>query len=295
MDNVTAVSRSRWSLRAKLVASFLIIAAMIGLTSAFQLAGTRQINTVSRGLSRDDVQRLLLVNSINLSMLNLHHAMISEQTADSSKLLTIEDQKNLLQQARTSLQNQTAEYRSHITSADSAKETPAANAITDATDKVFASSNALIAVRSNHGNATAIAAAENTLAHDQAALEEALNETTTLESQQVAVKDSEVKQIVHRNTVTATGIAIATILVAVLVGAVLSRFLLKTLSQLTSGAALVAAGDFSYRLDVTSKDELGQLAGTFNQMTARLRSSYQRLAVQSERDETLLESLGEGL
>ncbi|MET0779338.1 MAG: ATP-binding protein [Candidatus Saccharimonadales bacterium] len=294
-DSAITVKRSRWSLRAKLIVSFLVIAVMIGITSLFQLIGTRQIDTVFQDLSRDDLQRLLLVKSIDLDMLDLHHALISEQTADSTKRLTGQEQEILLQQTRSNVRRQTAEYRSHIAPEDGVKIKPAADAITATTDRVFINSEALVAVRTSHGNAAAISAAEDALAHSQAALEETIDETATFESQQIADEDSQVNRIVHRNTVMAMGIAIVTVLIALLVGAVLSRFLLKTLSQLKSGAALVAAGDFSYRLDVSSKDEFGQLAAAFNQMTTRLRNSYQRLAIQSERDETLIESLGEGL
>jgi PAS domain S-box-containing protein len=293
--NDNSNKRGRWSLRAKLIASFLLIAIMVGGTSLYQLAGTRQISSVFEDLSRQDLQRLVLVKSIDIDMLDLHHALISEQAANSTKQLTLADQTALLQKTRGIVDDQVVEFRAHIQPEDGAKVTPSINSIDNAATAVFTNSAALIAVRNNHGNAAAIAVAENALARSQAALEESLDETATFETQQIATEDAQVNNIVSRNTTTAAGIAIITMLVALLIGAVLSRFLLKALSQLKSGATLVAAGDFSYRLDVNSKDELGQLAGAFNQMTTRLRGSYQRLALQSERDETLLESLGEGL
>jgi PAS domain S-box-containing protein len=293
--NDNSSKRGRWSLRAKLIASFLLIAIMVGGTSLYQLAGTRQISTVFEDLSRQDLQRLVLVKSIDIDMLDLHHALISQQTTDSAKQLTTAEQTRLLQQTRSSVGQQIAEYRSHIDSEDGPKVSQSIDTISTAAASVFNGSETLIALRDKHASAATVNAAQASLTHGQATLEEALDETATLETQQIAAEDAQVNSIVHRNTTTAAGIAIITMLVALLIGAVLSRFLLKALSQLRSGATLVAAGDFSYRLDVNSKDELGQLANAFNQMTTRLRGSYQRLALQSERDETLLESLGEGL
>src|SRR5690606_7693985 len=42
------------------------------------------------------------------------------------------------------------------------------------------------------------------------------------------------------------------------------------LASLLEGTRRVAAGDLSSRLDVRSRDELGQLAGAFNAMVAQL-------------------------
>ncbi len=60
------------------------------------------------------------------------------------------------------------------------------------------------------------------------------------------------------------------VLVAVLLGFVLSRRITSPLRRLTLAAGRVAAGDFSQRVEVRSKDELASLATAFNTMAESL-------------------------
>lgn len=69
----------------------------------------------------------------------------------------------------------------------------------------------------------------------------------------------------------------------------------KQLRKLKDEATNFANGDLSRKIEVTGTNEVGQLAMAFNQMSDRLRSSYQRIALEKQRDEILLESMGEGM
>lgn len=56
----------------------------------------------------------------------------------------------------------------------------------------------------------------------------------------------------------------------------------QPIEQLAAGARRVAAGNWQTRVDVRSRNEIGELAGAFNQMTAQLAGQRERL-VQTER------------
>lgn len=58
-------------------------------------------------------------------------------------------------------------------------------------------------------------------------------------------------------------------------GLLLSRAIARPLRSLTAAAGAVARGQFDRQVPVRSRDELGQLSGTFNDMTARLRAARQ--------------------
>jgi serine phosphatase RsbU (regulator of sigma subunit) len=62
----------------------------------------------------------------------------------------------------------------------------------------------------------------------------------------------------------------------------LSGRLTRNLSTLTEGVKRIAHGDYSTRVQLTSKDEIGQLAGAFNQMAADV-EEHQRAVVEQER------------
>jgi class 3 adenylate cyclase len=75
-------------------------------------------------------------------------------------------------------------------------------------------------------------------------------------------------------------IGLATILAAAVVLAVaMRRIVVRPIEALAAVARRVGEGDFGARARVDSRDEIGQLAGAFNEMTVRLQESRQRLEV----------------
>jgi len=63
--------------------------------------------------------------------------------------------------------------------------------------------------------------------------------------------------------------------VAILLGLLLTRQLTKPIQTLKNGAARIASGDLSHRVRVNSRDELGDLAKSFNSMASNLDASEQ--------------------
>jgi two-component system NtrC family sensor kinase len=70
------------------------------------------------------------------------------------------------------------------------------------------------------------------------------------------------------------------LLMAALVGGTSALFLLLTVHrpvrQLVEGTRQVAAGNLSYRIRVRSRDEIGELAGSFNEMTRSLQQAREQ-------------------
>ena len=64
----------------------------------------------------------------------------------------------------------------------------------------------------------------------------------------------------------------AAIVIAVLLMYIFSLRLSRPLKQIKNAAAKIANGDFKKRLDIKSKDEIGELAKTFNQMAVALQN-----------------------
>ncbi len=77
-------------------------------------------------------------------------------------------------------------------------------------------------------------------------------------------------------------VACAGILLGVLLGWWTTERITRPVRQLVGGARAVAAGDWSARVDLTSADEIGELAGAFNKMTGELVEQRER-AIQAER------------
>ncbi len=64
--------------------------------------------------------------------------------------------------------------------------------------------------------------------------------------------------------------ALAATAVALFLGALLARNLTRPIRQLTTATQIVAQGELGHQVDVTTRDELGNLANSFNQMSADL-------------------------
>jgi signal transduction histidine kinase len=64
---------------------------------------------------------------------------------------------------------------------------------------------------------------------------------------------------------------------AALAGLVLARTVVRPIRRLQAGAERIAEGSLDERIEVRSRDELGTLAGRFNDMAARLQESYRDL------------------
>jgi signal transduction histidine kinase len=67
--------------------------------------------------------------------------------------------------------------------------------------------------------------------------------------------------------------SVGAVLVSVLLGALLARSLTRTLRELTAATQKVAKGELEQRVPIRSKDELGELAASFNQMSKDLTKS----------------------
>lgn len=99
---------------------------------------------------------------------------------------------------------------------------------------------------------------------------------------------SEVRTQLISAAVAALIIALASIYMA-------SHILARRIQRIEKGAVRIAQGDFDIRVPVTSRDELGQLAQAFNDMSDRLGSAFQQIDVEKRRAKLMLDDLSEGV
>ena len=66
------------------------------------------------------------------------------------------------------------------------------------------------------------------------------------------------------------------LVISVLLSFLMSKTMVIPIERLTEGAERVAEGDFSHKLEVASRDEIGVLTGTFNAMAQQLQETLDR-------------------
>ena len=106
----------------------------------------------------------------------------------------------------------------------------------------------------------------------------------------VYVKDSldEMRGLIDK----VVAIIIQALVVGIIIAVVLSFFLARSISSpiqsLTYGTKLVAEGEFSDEIEVSSRDEIGVLAESFNTMRVRLRDTIEEVNGEREKLDTVL-------
>ena len=83
-----------------------------------------------------------------------------------------------------------------------------------------------------------------------------------------------------RNTI--LGAAMVVGLIVAMLAVAFAQSVIQPLEQLVKGAETIGRGELDHRIQVTSSDEIGQLAGAFNGMAANLQDAQERL-VRSEK------------
>src|SRR5699024_12332009 len=69
----------------------------------------------------------------------------------------------------------------------------------------------------------------------------------------------------------------------------------KPIKEMRGQAQKMATGDFSQKVNVYSSDEIGQLAGTFNDMNDRLQYSYAAIEKEQRKLSSILANMSDGV
>lgn len=85
------------------------------------------------------------------------------------------------------------------------------------------------------------------------------------------------------------------LVISVLLSFLLSKSMIVPIERLTDGAEHVAEGDFSRRLEVTSRDEIGVLTKTFNNMADVLRNTLEEVENERTKLNTLFLHMTDGV
>lgn len=94
-------------------------------------------------------------------------------------------------------------------------------------------------------------------------------------------------------------IILQALLVGLVIAVIMSFFLAKAITnpveKITKGAKLMEAGDFSHQIPVISKDEIGVLTQTFNQMAETLKNSMDEIEEEKNKLATIFLYLTDGV
>jgi serine phosphatase RsbU (regulator of sigma subunit) len=93
----------------------------------------------------------------------------------------------------------------------------------------------------------------------------------------IALSQAKIRQVMEETTLKVLVLAAGFLLLALAAAAVVANVIVRPVQRLTRGALAVGGGDLSVQVDVSSHDEMGVLARSFNAMTLSLRRAQDEL------------------
>lgn len=288
------------SLKTKLIIFILIVSAAVISVYSYGINSVSQVDKEHHARDHTNILALQHLHTLHSSAASLRANLILYQeniyydsVAKDSQAL-----KTLLQ---TDLQNITiSEGDFHKAQAAWESENPEGKRISyepimQARQQLTTALSSLVTLKEKAATDTTFKTKKTEVLQSQSRLAEAIDSalaqkiTDIKNSQETA--DNDLNQAARQ--------AFLIFVVAVIGGISLSIITVSVITnrvkKLREGIAHIAAGDFRYKVVIRSRDELGQLAESFNQMSHRLQDSYQRIAFAKQRDEALIESMSEGL
>ncbi len=92
--------------------------------------------------------------------------------------------------------------------------------------------------------------------------------------------------------VTATLLAIA---IAIVVSVLIAHSITQPIGEMQEQALRIARGDYSHKVEINAKDELGQLAESFNQLAERIKETQEAMEAERNRLDSVLTHMTDGV
>ncbi|MFS0749762.1 cell wall metabolism sensor histidine kinase WalK [Oceanobacillus sp. 1P07AA] len=89
--------------------------------------------------------------------------------------------------------------------------------------------------------------------------------------------------------------SILAITISAIIGILVARTITRPIMEMREQALIMANGDFTQKVNVYGKDEIGQLAETFNDLNSRLKHSYATIEEERRKLSSILANMSDGV
>lgn len=277
----------RLSYRVKLLVAICVMIVLVGCANAYQIIMIGQVKTAAVEITSNDVVRLGILWQASFAQIKPEQHSTEEASVvfDTPNASTVETYQTKVAE----LQKLVTKYKSMITV--DPEDAPDRQQLNNLMDETAAVVREVAALKKDPSDQTAL----SNLYSSSTKLASTIDALISYEQTVITVQESRVKSTIEqiRRTfiITAAGI----IVLAIIASSLFARAISRPVRALKNSAERIANGDFSVPITVQSHDEIGRLGQSLSGMAARLRESYRRLALATERNKTLLESLSEGV
>lgn len=104
-----------------------------------------------------------------------------------------------------------------------------------------------------------------------------------------------VESLVHRVTVSIIIATAVAALVVILAAWVIARITTRPIRKLTAASRRIASGELGQKITIEAKDEVGELAHAFNEMSAKMKELVETISEDRTRLATILDNMADGV
>jgi class 3 adenylate cyclase/HAMP domain-containing protein len=105
----------------------------------------------------------------------------------------------------------------------------------------------------------------------------------------VTIPEADFMNQINANTQTTILLCLATLILAILLGILTARWIIRPVERITTASEAIAGGNLNQQVEVSSIVELGKLANVFNGMTRQLKDSLDAIRLANEELEARVE------
>jgi signal transduction histidine kinase len=283
-------------LRIKLSIAYLLMTVLVAAVGIYQVRSINHMGGLFGDLTGNDFERRSILNDIKATVKVTEVAVLTYAQDTPDTAIDPQSGPREVGTYDKKINNLLQEYDEHIEGdTQHSVDDNVRQALRESAQSVTTTAKAYVAVLEARQSAAQTAAKR--LAFEAAVIQFDQNATDVMRTEIALtnVERTEVDETITRLSRITLLLISGVALLSALLGVLGVSMLGNAFRLLKRGAQRVANGDFSKRIPVTAHDEIGQVATVFNDMTDRLRESYRRLSVETERDRILLENLGEGV
>lgn len=261
----------RLSVGMKIAGGFIILLVMLGVIA---VASTNIMSTTIDSLEDVEVrqQRLALDNDINVAFMN---------AALGTRGLLAYGDEIYINQFNESIASTKGLIRERLKNCSEEARVKYEQALKDVeTYESVISGKMIPLVR--EGKLDEAREAGASVAANVAAVNEMVDEFIALNNTRSAELISQTQDDTMKGRVTAITISVAAIIAGITLAFFVTRTITGPVKLMMEGVRRVADGDFTQSIDVKSRDEMGQLAGSINQMREQLRELVRNITIISQ-------------
>ncbi len=286
----------RISFKVKLISAFVVTVLLVAALSYFNIQAIRQTHNSFSDIVGNHLPRLDLLQNMRVVVGRIDRE--SSLYESLTKSADIAAQKQALLDDVEQLTTLERDYLALVDRVPEAEKRAVAETFTPVSTAKSVAKDAItsfITLKEQKVTGSVLTQKQAAVSDAEQSLDNAIKIAIDKDFTNVTIENDQINANVQQTVTLAITLSTLTSVFAIVIGIAISLSFASKVKKLKEGAARLAGGDFSSQIILKTNDELGQLAASFNQMSSSLRSSYLRLALEKERDETLLESMSEGM